>query len=44
MEAGVTDHVWAMEEIAALTEANYIPKLHGPYTKRISNEFGLCGL
>jgi hypothetical protein len=44
MEAGVTDHVWTMEEIAALMDANYIPKLHGPYKKRISNEFGLCGL
>jgi hypothetical protein len=44
MEAGVTDHVWTIKEIAALMDANYIPKPHGPYTKRISNEFGLCGL
>ena len=31
MEAGVTDHVWTMEEVAALMDANYIPKPHGPY-------------
>jgi hypothetical protein len=31
MEAGVTDHVWTMEEIAPLMDANYIPKPHGPY-------------
>ena len=37
MEAGVTDHVWTMEEIAALMDANFTPKPRGPYKKRISN-------
>jgi IS1 family transposase len=31
MEAGVTDHIWTMEEIAALMDANYVPKPRGPY-------------
>ena len=31
MEAGVADHVWTRGEIAALMDANYIPKPRGPY-------------
>ena len=34
MEAGVTDHVWTMEEIGALMDANYVSKPRGPYKKR----------
>jgi len=37
MEAGVADHVWTMEEIAALMDANYVPKPRGPYKKKNSN-------
>jgi IS1 family transposase len=37
MEAGVRDHVWTMEEIAALMDANYVPKPRGPYKKRNAN-------
>jgi IS1 family transposase len=37
MQAGVSDHVWTMEEIAALMDANYTPKPRGPYKKRNSN-------
>jgi hypothetical protein len=33
MEAGVADHVWTMEEVAALGDANYTPKPRGPYKK-----------
>jgi hypothetical protein len=35
MEAGVTDHVWTLEEIAALMDANDTPKPRGPYKKKI---------
>jgi hypothetical protein len=37
MEAGIADHVWTMEEIAALMDAAYTPKPRGPYKKRNSN-------
>jgi hypothetical protein len=37
MEAGVADHVWTMTEIAALMDANYMPKPRRPYKKRNSN-------
>ena len=36
MEAGVTDHVWTMEEIAALMDVNQTPKPRGPYKPRNS--------
>jgi hypothetical protein len=36
MEAGMSDHVWTMEEIAALMDAHYMPKPRGPYKKRNS--------
>ena len=36
MEAGVTDHVWTLEEIAALAPIE-APKKRGPYKKRISS-------
>ena len=35
MEAGLTDHVWSLEEIAALL-VDEAPKQRGPYKKRIS--------
>jgi hypothetical protein len=38
MQAGVSDHVWTMEEIAALMDANYMPKPRGPYKKKIQPE------
>jgi hypothetical protein len=34
MEAGLTDHAWSMEDIAALMESNDTPKPRGPYKKR----------
>jgi hypothetical protein len=37
MAAGVTDHIWTMADLAALTEENHVPKPRGPYKKRISN-------
>ena len=38
MEAGLTDHVWSIEEIELMTKA-HMPKLgkRGPYKKRASN-------
>lgn len=36
MEAGVTDHVWTLEEIASLMDANQTPRPRGPYKKRNS--------
>jgi IS1 family transposase len=38
MQAGVSDHVWTMEEIAGLMDANYVPKPRGPYKKKIQTE------
>jgi len=35
MEAKIDDHVWSMEEVAALVEAD-VPKKRGPYKKRNS--------
>lgn len=37
-EAGVTDHVLTLEEIAALMDANYTPKPRGPYKKKLRPE------
>jgi hypothetical protein len=34
MEAGLTDHVWSLEEVAALLDANAKSKKRGPYKKR----------
>lgn len=34
MEAGLTDHVWTLEEIAALMDANQVPQKRGPYKKK----------
>ncbi len=36
MEAGISDHVWSLEEIAGLVKEE-APKKRGPYKKRISN-------
>ena len=35
MEAGISDHIWTLEEIADLVK-NETPKKRGPYKKRIS--------
>jgi hypothetical protein len=34
MEAGLTDHVWSLEEVAAFLDANAKSKKRGPYKKR----------
>ena len=34
MAAGVSDHVWSMEEIAGLVTAKEVPQKRGPYRKR----------
>ena len=34
MAAGLTDHVWTLEELAGLMEANEQPKKRGPYNKK----------
>ena len=36
MAAGVTDHVWDIEEIVSLLDAMEVPKKRGPYKKRAS--------
>ena len=36
MEAGITDHVWSMQEIASLVK-DEAPKKRGPYKKKNSN-------
>lgn len=36
MEAGLTNHVWSLEEIAGLVKDD-VPAVRGPYKKRISN-------
>jgi len=37
MAAGITDHVWSLEEIAMLADAVFRPMKRGPYRKRVSN-------
>jgi len=39
MEAGIVNHVWTLEDVAALVEnlSEYQPKKRGPYKKRNSN-------
>ena len=34
MAAGVSDHVWSLEEIAMLADAAYQPTKRGPYKRR----------
>ena len=34
MAAGISDHVWSMEEIAMLADAAYAPKKRGPCKKK----------
>jgi hypothetical protein len=36
MQAGLTDHVWTLEEIAGLMDIGQEPKKRGPYKKRIA--------
>src|SRR5262245_52715255 len=38
MQAGVSDHVWTTEEIAALMDANDVPELKCRYKKKIRPE------
>ncbi len=38
MEAGLSDHVWTMEDITALIDAQYTPKPRGPYKKKVQCE------
>lgn len=37
MEAGISDHVWSLEEIAGLVK-DEVPKKRGPYEKRLNKE------
>jgi IS1 family transposase len=37
MEAGISDCLWSMEEIALLVDANEVPKTRGPYKRQNSN-------
>jgi hypothetical protein len=37
MGAGISDHVWTLEEIAALMDANQVPQKRRAYKKRNSN-------
>ena len=34
MEAGISDHVWSIEEVATLLEVNVKPSKRGPYQKK----------
>jgi hypothetical protein len=34
MEAGIADHVWSLEEVAALLDTKVRPAKRGPYKKR----------
>ena len=36
MAAGISDHVWEIEEIVSLLDANAVPMKRGPYKKRIA--------
>ena len=38
VEAGLTDHAWTMEDIAALTEPHDTPKPRGRYKKKLQPE------
>lgn len=37
MAAGLSDHVWSLEEIAMLADAAFVSKKRGPYMKRKLN-------
>ncbi len=39
MAAGITDHVWSLEEIAMLADEAFRPTKRGPYNKRIPVEY-----
>lgn len=34
MAAGISDHVWSLEEIAMLADTAFVPTKRGPYKKR----------
>ena len=34
MAAGITDHVWSLDEIAMLADATFVPAKRGPYKKK----------
>ena len=36
MAAGLSDHVWSLEEIAMLADVAFTPMKRGPYKKRIA--------
>jgi hypothetical protein len=35
MAAGITDHVWSLEEVAMLADVAFVPARRGPYKKRV---------
>lgn len=37
MEAGVSDHLWTIADLTALTDGNHTPRPRGPYKKRNVN-------
>jgi hypothetical protein len=34
MAAGISDHVWSLEELAVLADEGFHPTKRGPYKKR----------
>ncbi len=36
MAAGISDHVWSLEEIAMLADEVFRPAKRGPYTKKMN--------
>lgn len=37
MAAGGSDHVWDIEEVVSLLEAQQVPKKRGPYKKKVAS-------
>jgi transketolase C-terminal domain/subunit len=37
MAAGITHHVWSLEEIAMLADAAFVPTKRGPYKQKLGS-------